>query len=56
MGSASPEQVILSALREQGEQAMGSRPISRTLLLPLHQLLPPGPVLVPVLTSLDAAQ
>ena len=42
MGSAIPRQVVLDAVRQQAEQAMGSNPVSSTPPWPLHQLLPPG--------------
>jgi hypothetical protein len=46
--------VVLGYIREQGEQARGSKPVSSIPPRLLHQLLLPGsyPVRVPVLTQL----
>ena len=41
MGGAIPGQVVLGYIREQAEQARGSKPVSNIPPWPLHQLLLP---------------
>ena len=41
VGGAIPEMVFLGSIREQAEQARGSKPVSNILPWPLHQLLLP---------------
>jgi hypothetical protein len=41
VGGAIPRVVVLGSIRKQAEQARGSKPVSKTPLWPLHQLLLP---------------
>lgn len=56
MSSISPGLLVLSSIRKQAVQAMGSKPVSGTPLWPPYQLLPPvsGPAWVPALTSFSS--
>jgi hypothetical protein len=42
VGVAIPRLVVLGSIREQAEQARGSKPVSNIPLWPLHQLLLPA--------------
>ena len=42
MGGAISGLVVLGSIREQAEQAKGSKPVRNILPWPLHQLLIPG--------------
>jgi hypothetical protein len=42
VGGAIPGLVVLGSIREQAEQARGSKPVRNILPWPLHQLLLPG--------------
>jgi hypothetical protein len=42
VGGAIPGLVNLGSIRKLTEQAFRGKPVSSTLPLPLHQLLPPG--------------
>jgi hypothetical protein len=42
VGGATSVLVVLGSIREQAEQARGSKPVSNILPWPLHQSLPPG--------------
>ena len=58
LGGFIPGLVVLGSIKEQAEQARGSKPVSSIPPWPLHQFLPPGscPVWIPVLTSFDDEQ
>jgi hypothetical protein len=55
VGGAIPGLVVSGSIREQAEQARGSKPVRNILPWPLHQLLLPD-LLVPVLTSFGDKQ
>jgi len=42
VGGAIPGLVVLSSIREQAEQARGSKPVSNSPIWPPHQLLLPA--------------
>jgi hypothetical protein len=42
VGGAISGLVVLGSIREQAEQARGSKPVRNIPPWPLHQLLPPG--------------
>jgi hypothetical protein len=42
VGGAIPGQVLLGSIREQAEEARGSKPLSNISPWPLHQLLFPN--------------
>jgi hypothetical protein len=44
-GTTTGQAAVLNAIRKQAEQAMGSEPVSSTLLWLQHQLLPQVPAL-----------
>ena len=46
VGGAIPGLVVLDSIREQAEQARGSKPVSNIPPWPLHHLLPPSSCLV----------
>jgi hypothetical protein len=53
VGGTIPGLVVLGSIRQQAEQARGSKPVSSIPPWPLHQLLlPDKPACVPVLISL----